>query len=99
MSFPRVANSGDDIVTPDASVDLKDSTAADDIVLPSVPSDDQDDGTGGGGGGDDDGGTGLRLPSAPSTDLSRGIKSGSKEEKQLDELDDLAVRFERLKNK
>ena len=99
MSFPRVANSGDDIVTPDASVDLKDSTAADDIVLPSVPSDNQDDGTGGGGGGDDDGGTGLRLPSAPSTDLSRGIKSGSKEEKQLDELDDLAARFERLKNK
>ncbi len=87
MSFPPVATGADE---------LKGSSGAD-IVLPSVPGD--SDTIGGGGGGDDDeGGAALGLPSTPTAPLGRGIKSGSKEEKELDEVDDLAARFERLKH-
>lgn len=109
MSFPIVSSSGD--VQPPAGSPpppreaLTDGGGDDDgaltttqtpgdgddtagPVLPSVPGDDDDN--------DDDVG-GLHLPRAPTSDLGRGIKSGSKEEKQLDELDDLAARFERLK--
>jgi hypothetical protein len=102
MSFPIVSSSGD--VQPPASSPpreaLTDGGGGDDAttpgdgddtagpLLPSVPGDDDDN--------DDDVG-GLHLPRAPTSDLGRGIKSGSKEEKQLDEMDDLAARFERLK--
>jgi hypothetical protein len=64
-----------------------------DSILPQTPSgdatnDDDDD--------DDDNVGGLHLPKTPETQLPRGIKPGSGEEKRND-LDDLAARFERLK--
>jgi hypothetical protein len=83
-SFPIVSSSGD--VQPPATDDETTGGGDDSPMLPSVPGDDDDDDVGG-----------LHLPRAPTSDLGRGIKSGSKEEKQLDELDDLAARFERLK--
>jgi hypothetical protein len=93
MSFPIVSSSGDVQPPPGASsvtpggVGATEETTGDDApMLPSVPGDDDDDDVGG-----------LHLPRAPTSDLGRGIKAGSKEEKQLDELDDLAARFERLK--